>query len=221
MNNNREIREQQLQTLRKKAHPVVFRLAEKLAKDVRQLDKRFHLPLLELCLPALKALSEPQYHVFKRNLVLMIRADARVNLFEWSLYRIVTHNVETRTITVRTSHSIKHQTAACQLLLSILAYTGQTDFADAEAGFRQAVNILQQPQLKLLDKSQLHLPKLDKALESLNQLKPLQKPLLLKAMAQCVTHDGVVKPAEAELFRAIAGSLDCPVPPLLPEQSLA
>ncbi len=37
-------------------------------------------------------------------------------------------------------------------------------------------------------------------------------------MAICINADGVVTPEEAELLRAIASLLDCPIPPLLNQQ---
>ena len=36
-------------------------------------------------------------------------------------------------------------------------------------------------------------------------------------MAICITHDGQINAAEAELMRAVAETLDCPMPPLLGE----
>ena len=62
------------------------------------------------------------------------------------------------------------------------------------------------------------LGQLEKAIDKLNHLKPLQKPRLLKAMAACINADGVVTPEEAELLRAVGSLLDCPIPPLLPGQ---
>lgn len=59
------------------------------------------------------------------------------------------------------------------------------------------------------------LSKLNQALTVLSQLRPLQKPVLLNALARCVEHDGVITTTEAELFRAVADALDCPMPPLL------
>jgi hypothetical protein len=34
-------------------------------------------------------------------------------------------------------------------------------------------------------------------------------------MSKCVLHDGLITVTEAEMFRAIADSLDCPIPPLI------
>ena len=56
---------------------------------------------------------------------------------------------------------------------------------------------------------------LEGALKKLEQLRPLQKPQLLKSLARCIEHDGRINPGEAELMRAVADILDCPMPPLL------
>jgi uncharacterized tellurite resistance protein B-like protein len=56
---------------------------------------------------------------------------------------------------------------------------------------------------------------LEGALKKLEQLRPLQKPQLLKALARCIEHDGRISTGEAELMRAVADILDCPMPPLL------
>jgi hypothetical protein len=70
-------------------------------------------------------------------------------------------------------------------------------------------------QAPLLPMDKVALPSVDAALNRLNQLKPLQKPLLLKAIGQCINSDQKVTVTEAELFRAIADSLNCPVPPMV------
>jgi hypothetical protein len=69
-------------------------------------------------------------------------------------------------------------------------------------------------ELQLLPKEAGGLAALDKAVDRLRNLKPLQKPRLLKALVRCVRSDGVVTSSEAELLRAIGAVLDCPVPPL-------
>jgi hypothetical protein len=47
---------------------------------------------------------------------------------------------------------------------------------------------------------------------------PAIKKQILTAAAIAITHDGTVTVDEAELFRAIAESLDCPVPPVVAGQ---
>jgi len=55
----------------------------------------------------------------------------------------------------------------------------------------------------------------DKAIGRLSQAAPQIKKNVLNACAMTVANDGVIKETEAELLRAIADSLDCPMPPLL------
>ncbi len=171
------------------------------------------LPLLELCLPALKQLSAEQQNRFLQCINALINADKKISLMEWALYRIVLHNnyqVPPR----ERNHSLQHQQTECALLLSILAHAGATNLADVQSAFARAQAELKFT-IELLPREQIQLADLDKALDKLNRVKPLQKPQLLKAMSQCVLQDNRVTIAEAELFRAIADSLDCPVPPLI------
>ena len=52
------------------------------------------------------------------------------------------------------------------------------------------------------------------ALDRLAQAAPIIKKNLLEACIRTVGADGVILEAEAELLRAIADTLDCPIPPL-------
>jgi Zn-dependent protease with chaperone function len=62
-----------------------------LAPGVLVLDPTQRLPLLEMCLPALMAISLPQYRRFKTTLLKIIQSDARTDLYEWCLFQLVRH----------------------------------------------------------------------------------------------------------------------------------
>ncbi|MFP4263677.1 MAG: protease, partial [Halomonas sp.] len=53
---------------------------------------------------------------------------------------------------------------------------------------------------------------LDWALSRLARLRDADRAPLVAAMVCCVEHDGRVTPEEAELLRAVAWSLGCPLP---------
>ena len=178
------------------------------------LEASLRLPLIELCLSQLKQLSRDQQHSFVNCLHLVIRADDKISLMEWAVYRIVLHNTIVQNKPTR-NRNLRDLQNECQLLLSLLAYSGTTLEANAEAAFTQAQAVLNFPNIALLPRSEIKLTDADAALEQLNLTKPLQKPLLLKAMSQCILQDGQITITEAELFRAIADSLDCPIPPLI------
>lgn len=143
-----------------------------------------------------------------------MNADNKVSLMEWAVYRIVLHNTIIHNKSTR-DRNLRDLQNECQLLLSLLAYAGATSETKAEVAFAQAQAILNFPALKLLPRTHIKLTDADAALERLNLTKPLQKPQLLKALSQCILQDGKVTIPEAELFRAIADSLDCPIPPLI------
>jgi hypothetical protein len=54
---------------------------------------------------------------------------------------------------------------------------------------------------------------LDSALTRLGRLRPKQKQRVLGGVLACIRHDRQITPAELELFRVIATSLGCPMPP--------
>lgn len=178
------------------------------------INDRLRLPLIELCLPVLKQLSKQQHQLFLECLNALIRADNKVSLMEWAIYRIVMHN-NYQTVTTQRDRTLNQLQNECSILLSILAHTGAKNLQQATNAFTRAQQELTFSSMTLLPQTNSKLSDLDNALDKLNQLKPLQKPQLLKAMSQCVLQDSQVTIAEAELFRAIADSLDCPVPPLI------
>ena len=63
------------------------------------------------------------------------------------------------------------------------------------------------------------LAKLGGALNELGQATPPLKRQVLQACAEYIAADGRVAIAEAELLRATADALGCPMPPLLPGES--
>lgn len=212
-----ELRQQQLTLLREHLSQAEVNDLMPLVTSAANVDASLRLPLIELCLSPLKQLSADQQNTFMNCLHWLISADNKVSLMEWAIYRIVLHNTRPHTQQIR-KHNLRDLQTECQLLLSLLAYAGASNELEAQAAFSQATAILNLSGLELLPRNKIKLPQVDTALEQLNLTKPLQKPQLLKAMSQCILHDGYVSIVEAELFRAIADSLDCPIPPLIPRK---
>ena len=209
-----DTQEQQWQQLKQRAHPVVYKHTEALHQPVTQLARELKLPLFEICVPALKTLSEPQAKVFKENVVALIKADKKVDIFEWALYRMLLNSLQPPKSRSHNA-SVRQFGVPCQQLISTLATAGHSDEQSAEAAYTQSMSQMGFANLPLLGDGNISLPMLDSAIKQLQALKPLQKPILLKALMTCIQHDGKVTPQEYELFRAIAECLDCPVPPLV------
>jgi hypothetical protein len=118
-------------------------------------------------------------------------------------------------------YALKPLAADCTILLSALAYLGQDEPAKIEFAFQQGAQPLSyatQVQLRLVTAEECELAQVDAALNRLCQAVPQIKKNVLNACAQTVAADGVIQEMEAELLRAIADTLDCPIPPFIPAQ---
>jgi hypothetical protein len=214
-----DIREKQLQQLRELGDEGIFELVGKLLDGVKALDIRFRLPLVDMALPSLRQLSEAQYLLFKKNLLFLMQADNRVDLFEWSLQKILFHHLDAEFgrpgKKVAKYGSFKGVKKYVDVLMSMLVYACVKDKAEMTAAFASAERELGLTNLVLLPRDQISLENLDVAVEKLALLKPLLKPRLLKACLAVITQDQKYSPDEMELMRAIGDVLDCPLPPYL------
>jgi Zn-dependent protease with chaperone function len=222
LDDEQSVRDQQIHSLRDNADPFVFSLMNDLiASLARYTNNEHRLPLVELCLPALKQLSTQQWLLFKENLILLMRFDGRIDLFEWAFYRIILHTlvpVKQRFRDRGELGSLRLASKAIGLVLSAVASSGVDDVKEAEAAFDMARDYLAMPRLKYSPRDQYSFKDLSRAVSVLNRLKPLLKPKLLKALCLSIAHDGVIKPVEIELIRALSACLDCPMPPVVLEQ---
>jgi hypothetical protein len=164
-------------------------------------------------------LSEAQYRLFKKNLLFLVQADKRIDLFEWSLQKILFHHLDPQFgrpgKKAAKFGSIDDVKPHVDVLMSMLAYACVKDKGGIDAAFVIAARELGLANLVLLPRQQINLENLGAAVDQLALLKPLLKPRLLKACLAVITQDENYSPDEVELMRAIGAVLDCPVPPYL------
>jgi hypothetical protein len=110
--------------------------------------------------------------------------------------------------------NLKSCKKSVSVLLSILTHSTVQDGMLNEEAFTAGADELKMS-LRLIAVSKIDFDTLNNALDDLADLKPLQKAALLKACVRCITADGKIQAIETELLRAIAATIDCPVPPLL------
>jgi len=151
--------------------------------------------------------------------VALIEMDARVDLLEWSLQKILFNHLEAHFFKLTPAKARYYRLGVLKkeiaLMLSVMAYAGQQNPGDVEKAFMAAVKSLELDGLELREKDNISLPALDLALDKLAKLKPLLKPRLLKACVASVANDQKVLPVEIELLRAFSDVLDCPMPPVI------
>ena len=214
-----EARQVQLAHLSRAADPGVFKETLKLLPLLEQLDARVRLPLVDIALPALRALTDAQYQQFKQNVVELVEADRTIELFEWSLQRILLHDLEAQQFNITPGrvryHKLHRLQPHYELLLSTLAYTGHRDEAAAQEAFEQAKRHVELPQARFRRGKECGLEAVDVALTVLEEAAPRIKRQVLQAAAACIAADRKITIAEAELLRAMSASLGCPMPPLL------
>ncbi len=213
------IRDKQIHRIREMGDAGIFELVRKLLGAVQALDIRFRLPLIDMTLPSLRLLSKEQYLLFKKNLLFLIQADNRIDLFEWSLQKILFHHLDPEFDRpgkkVAKFRSYKVVKKHIDVLISMLVYATVQDKTEIKVTFSHAEQELGLTNLVLLSRQEINIKNLDLAVENLALLKPLLKPRLLKACLIVITQDQKYSPDEMELIRAIGDVLDCPVPPYL------
>ncbi|NNC55683.1 MAG: hypothetical protein HKO07_08175, partial [Pseudomonadales bacterium] len=221
------IRQQQLSLLQQRCDSVLYAMLEKLEQSLQQQDDRF-LDILELTLPALKQLQGEQLQFFLHTVELLIHADNKIELLEWSLYNILLLNLMATKHSRSKLQSVAHSKILARplgLVLSVVAHAGvyeslyESTAAKSAAkeravgeSFAAAAGVLGLAHLRPTERSAITVNRFTQALAQLNRLRPLLKPRVLKALVAAVAHDQKVRPLELQLLRAIALSLDCPMP---------
>jgi hypothetical protein len=210
------IQQRQLMHLQSEGDRGIYELTRTLSASIAGLPTESRLPLVDLALPALRGLSDEQYRMFRRNLDALVRMDRRINLFEWALRQILLHNLEPQ-FTNRQPRAVRHTALEAvrthiEVLLSLLVNACVRDEPERAAAFAAACKELEMPALRRHSPDGMDLETLGGALEELALLKPLLKPRLLKACLACITRDREYSPEEMELMRALADTLDCPMP---------
>ncbi len=176
------------------------------------------MAFLVLALPALDGLSGAGATSLVRDLAALAAADGRTTVFEWAVQRIVRRRLapllgEARRPEPRPRNVEDVQVEALELL-SVLAWLGARDEAGAQAALDAGASALGVRGWRPLPKDRVRASRVDAALARLDGATPALKHRLLQACAACALADGVVVAAEAEVVRAVAASLGCPMPPL-------
>ncbi len=216
INTDPAARAAQLERLANFAEAGIEDLTRELLPLSENLPAAARMPLVDMTLPALRELSPAQYQLFRANLEELVRADNKIDLFEWTLQRIllahlIPHFESVRAPRIKYS-SLRPVEEACCILLSTLSLA--RGGPDPEGAYEVAARALG-VRLPKLSAADCGLARVDEALFKLAQTNPRIKQQVLEVCADYIAADGRVAVAEAELLRATADSLGCPMPPLL------
>jgi len=178
------------------------------------LGRAQQLLLLELALPALKEFPQKRRDAFLAEVTRRVEADRKVTLSEFVQATLLRQHLrEGAGKPIPTKfRKVEEVAQDAHLVLSLIAHASQGDTEAAHAKGEAVLGIeLPGP----VPVAELSTARLGEALERLRHLQPFQKPRVLKACVEAAAADGTFRLAEAELVRAVAATLDCPLPPVI------
>lgn len=221
LSQDEKLRAAELGEIQRRNGAAVSAQTTALFPDVTAVAKRARLPLVNLAIGALRNLTAPQFQQFSETVEWLAASDQKIALFEFVLQKIVFHHLRPKFAQTRPPnvqfYTLKPLVPDCSVVLSALAYAGSDNDGDEQKAFAAGAPFLRAPLSAppaLLPREQCGVPALDPALDRIAVAVPIIKKNLLEACARVIGADGVIQEAEAELLRAVADTLDCPMPPL-------
>jgi uncharacterized tellurite resistance protein B-like protein len=210
-----------MQILQTNLDPAEFEQFRALVSQIEPLDDKYKLPLAEFTVPALRENDPDAHHDFNQLVQQLLECDGSIDLFEYTLLKMIARQLHAHFEGPRLGQPcfgrVKDLLPECALLLSALAHVGNENKNDARNAFAAGAEFLDAPGAKppFLTRREWDLAQVDAALTKLASYhEPLRRNVLL-ACGKTVAADGQVTEREAELLRAIADALDCPLPPFI------
>ena len=217
------LRNAELSQVRQSSDPETYDAVSSLFIEVGSLHSTIKFCLVDLCIPTLRLLSLAEYDRFRRITDHLVASDHQVNLFEFALLRVIHRHLDIYfrkerppRIRYRRFEKLSHETA---ILLSTLAAMSHPDDSEAiREAFQRALKQLSgvdASSIPFLSGEACGLQAIEKALAAFHRATPAMKRLLLEAAAASVLADEAVSSREAELIRAMADAIGCPIPPFV------
>jgi len=186
-------------------------------KLLKQHNETIRLPLLEIATQSLSLQSEKDASQFLSHIETLINLDKQFTLSEFVVFCLLKKHTF--------SNKRKHQTinrysavfSEIQHVLAALSAASNKAEEINNKAFHQAYSAFSTTEV---NPSLPSIQQLNISLEKLGQLSPLLKQPIVNACIDCILHDNFVSIREIELLRAICETLDCPMPPLIPDNTM-
>jgi Zn-dependent protease with chaperone function len=202
--------------LKKTAGEEGTTLALRWQEEVRGLHSARKIALIDLALPTLRGLSDLEYQRFLEITRWLIASDTRVDLFEFMIQRVIERHLIShfeqrgfQRIRYKNFHKLLNE---ANLLVSTIAEIGAGSEKEAVAAYAAATEGWPGNPVR---RGTTSLNELDAVLRRFDQATPLVKRELLVACGKAAAIDGDLSNREAEMLRAVADAIGCPVPPFV------
>ena len=216
MDRNTDVREQQLLSVAQHMGGDSETRVRGLLGAAPDLAREQRLPLLEIAIPELK--RRPPDHVSKvlATVTALNDADGQIEVFEYLMAKIIAQHlwesVNPQRVRLSGKKSLKPMINKALDVIAVLATHGNEGSAAIEKAFRAGIEplgIAGEVSMPVIDDWS---EALDKALPSLDQLKPADKEKLVKALIATVMEDNKIAVAEMELLRVMCSVIHVPLP---------
>jgi len=223
LDKNEVVCRRQLDYLKQHCDTATYSETLRVVKTLESIATELRLPIVEIAISALRQLSQNQYSEFREHINHLIGADSHINLFEYALQHMIRRHLDcafsdTNT-NVKSIGSLVTVRAECNVLLSALVQAGHATESDRPTVFQAGIEELFTDADSAQYVSEVSLAKVDEALDVLAAVVPKIKRSIVKACIACVVYDQHITVSEAELLRAVADSLGCPIPPIIANDS--
>lgn len=190
-------------------------------QELAGLHSAYKIALVDVALPTLRGLTPEEYEQFVEVTKWMIASDARVDLFEFMLQRMVARHLAgsfrpRREPKVEYTELAQLHDHAMILLSTISGLSGDQDRINA--AFAEVLRVYMEMTDRIAEQqppNKCGLGRIGEALDEFEKATAEVKKQLIYACGKAVMQDGQVTSREAELLRSIADAIGIPVPPFV------
>jgi Zn-dependent protease with chaperone function len=218
LSRDKAVRERQFSLLAQSTTEAELGVVRATVPVAESLSPMLRLPALMQIFPALRRLPIGERRSLAKLADNLIRADARVDVFEFCLAHLLSTLLRDE-LEARAPHgrlSLEDGVIDIQVLFATLATFGAPDARAArmayEAGMQAVMPMHRPPYLAIEDWPQ----RLGDSLRRLEKLQPFAKKAVIEGLVKTIAHDDMLSIEEAELLRTVCAALHCPLPLLLP-----
>ena len=212
------VRQRQLELLAKSTNAASLAVVQQVISLTQALDPMLRLPVFQRAFPALRRSTGPQRQALAKLAADLIHADARVDVFEFCLAKLL-ETLLNEDLAARAPHgtlTLEDVEPELALLFATFAQIGTPDEGAErmayEAGIATVFPMRRPPFAAVQDWQS----KLSAALPRLKLMHPFAKKAVIEGLVKTVANDEMLMDEEAELLRTVCALLQCPLPPLLP-----
>ena len=207
---------------------LTYQMVTEWQPGIAKLESPQKIALIDLSIPALKRLQHDEYERFLAIMRKLIESDGQVDLFEFMLEKIVQRHLDLffvrkpePKVRYRELNQLEDEAS---ILVSTLANLGATDQEQIHRAYREGAKEIELAiggELPMADGRDCGLGSIGAALDKFDQAAPAVKKALLYACGKTVMADNDIVSDEAELLRAIADTIGCPIPPFVKSEGEA